>query len=132
VGRNEIRWAFYFEDFAATGGFTTDQIVATHLPTVLAAKPNACVVLGGINDMTIGAVAVPASTIANLKTIYTSLIAAGILPIACTIPPKNGYTEGPASLNAWISRYARNNGFPVLDFYSLLVDPSTSHVRVAV
>jgi lysophospholipase L1-like esterase len=106
---------------SATGGYTTAQILATHLPVALQVKPAFCVVLGGANDY---GQPIP-TVIANLKAMYTALQSAGITPVCCTLLPRNninGNTSWSTRLNAWISRYARLNGLPLADFYSALVD----------
>lgn len=102
---------------AATGGFRTDQIIATHLPTVLAAKPTFCVVHAGTNDIGTHTTAV---TIANLKTIFDRLLAAGITPIATTMLPKEtnkgSNREALDTMSAFVTRYADKLGFPRVDW----------------
>lgn len=114
--------AFRHVGAAATAGYTTAQIRATCLPTVLAAKPTSCVVLGGTN----GQASFPTKEIADLTAIYTALMQAGIIPIACTIPPTNSdpNNSNKMKLNGWIRRYARLNGIPLADFYAVTVDPA--------
>jgi lysophospholipase L1-like esterase len=133
--KNWLAWAtmlsggkITYGGLAATGGYTTAQVLATHLPTVLAAKPDACLVLAGTND-TVASTPL-ATSIANLTSMYAQLLAAGILPIACTLPPRTGATSGDntlrTQLNIWIVRYARTNGIPMVDFYGTLVDTATA------
>jgi lysophospholipase L1-like esterase len=71
----------------ATGGHTTAQIALTWLLPCLIAKPDWCIVEGGINDLltTLPAPIEASTTIANLKLIYRSLIDAGIFVIAVPI-----------------------------------------------
>lgn len=120
-----------FTGISGTGGFTTAQVLATHLPNALAAAPDFCLVLCGLNDFT----ATPfATTTANLTTMYRSLLAAGITPVACTLLPQNN-TVGKRGqihqLNQWIKRYAAVNGIPVVDFYTNLVDHTTGSMQAA-
>ena len=102
---------------AATGGFKTDQIIATHLPTVLAARPTFCVVHAGTNDIGTHTTAV---TIANLKTIFDRLLAAGITPVATTMLPKEtnkgSSREALDAMSAFVTRYADLKGFPRVDW----------------
>lgn len=121
----------FFGGIAATSGYTAEQILATHVPTVVAAspKPAACIVLAGTNNISVtGSVSSFATT---MTAIYTQLLAAGILPIACTLPPRSGDSAANIKLltqfNAWITRYAQLNGLPLVDFYSQLVDPATGN-----
>jgi lysophospholipase L1-like esterase len=68
---------------AATSGYTSTQVLTTHLPTVLAAKPRYCIVLCGTNDVPIGS----STTKANLLAIWNALANAGITPILATLTP---------------------------------------------
>lgn len=112
---------------AATGGFRTDQIITTHLPTVLAARPAYCVVHCGTND--IGTLTA-AQTRTNLATIFTALLNAGITPIATTMLPKETNTgsnrEALDSMSAYVSAYAQKYGFPVVDWTTPFIDPDGS------
>lgn len=132
TGSSYLQWAsqlsgarFRFGGIAATGGYTSAQVLATHLPTVLAAKPQACVVLCGTNDVPLGG----AATMTNLMSIWTTLARAGITPILATLTPRNDFVAGNnqiITLNSWIARQARLNGWPLVDFYAAVVDPATN------
>lgn len=113
---------------AATSGFTTAQIIATHLPTIIAARPGYCVVLAGANDAPALNVSNANVCIANLVAIYDALRAAGITPILCTLTPRadTTYPYGFAHVNAAIKRYGAQYGLPVADLYSALADPATT------
>lgn len=126
---SRIRWGRPY----ATGGHRTGQIIADHLPQVLAAdpRPGWCVVLAGSNDVTGD---VPLTTItANLQTMYEALISAGIRPVPCTLPPNDPATTPQrvalSSVNAWISGYAQTRGLPLIDFYGTLADPTNGNYR---
>jgi lysophospholipase L1-like esterase len=126
----------------ATGGFKTADIIGTqdntgaagangygdnltHLARVKAARPGYCVVLGGTNDFN-AAQGDIATTIANLTQIYSELTSVGIRPVLCTLPPRNDISSwGEQRLNAWIARYARDHGYPLVDIFAALVDPNT-------
>lgn len=112
-----------YKGVAATGGFNTAQIISTHLPQVIAAKPSYCVVHAGTNDF---GTLTQAQTNANLKTIYDALLAAGITPIATTMLPKQTLLSSSANIlqrvSVWISRYASTRNFPCVDWNAPLVD----------
>lgn len=108
----------------ATSGFTTAQMLATHLPVVTAHKPALCAVLGGANDI-VGAVPLQ-TTFYNLTAIYQGLLSAGVLPVLCTMTPRTGPPASVTSINTWIKRYARANGLPLVDTFQSVVDTTTS------
>lgn len=111
---------FMHKGNAATPGYTIQQIKTTHLPTVLAAKPMYCTVLAGQNNLG----SLSTQDLADLLSIYTQLQAAGITPIPCTNPPTTT-SANLFTLNKWITRTARFNGWPLLDLYGAMVVPST-------
>lgn len=113
---------------AATAGYTVDQIRDTHLPTVLAAKPEYCICfsLGGNNILASGEFASSVLTVS--KYIIDQLAAAGVTPILATLPPVSSGNVSQneiARYNSWMMNYAHKNGYPILDFYSILVDSAT-------
>ena len=63
------------------GGNRTDQMLA-RVGDVIAARPDACVVMGGVNDLRS---LTAEQSMANLRQIYETLLASGILPVA--VPP---------------------------------------------
>jgi lysophospholipase L1-like esterase len=114
---------------AATVGFTTAQMIATHLPTVLLSNWDYCIIGEVTNDLGNG-VAI-ATTRANVTTMVDALFGAGILPILTTVPPNDSYTSGAGltwitQYNEWVKRYARDLGVPLVDYHSVLVNPSTN------
>lgn len=127
--RQRIRYTGLF----GTAGFTLAQIQATHLPSVLAMspRPTACIVEGGTNDVGAGAgvsFSLAASGATHLA-ICNSLLAAGIMPICTLIPPRgDGFSAIRANVTIWnsyVARYAAQNGLPVIDMYSPVVDPTS-------
>lgn len=122
--RDYLEWAcllsmgkLIYGGSAATGGYRTDQIITTWLPAVLAARPTFCVVHAGTND--IGTLTT-AQTLANLKSIFDQLLAAGITPVATTMLPKEtnkGSVREPLdTMSAFVTRYADLKGFPRVDW----------------
>lgn len=116
----------YFLRNAGTAGDTTAQMLARVDTDVIAYAPRFCTVMGGTNDA--GSSVAQATTTANLTAIYAKLTRAGIMPVLCTIVPRNSSTTSIrtaiASINTWVRRTAIANGWPLLDFYRVLVDPA--------
>lgn len=111
---------------AATGGYTSAQILSTHLPIALASRPGYCVVLAGTND--VGDSVAFATTKANLTSIYTQLWDSGIIPVLCTLPPRAGdvtsFRTALVKLNHWIALTAQKNGWPLFDLHGAATDAS--------
>lgn len=119
---------------AGAGGYTTTQIRDTLLPSVLTRtpRPNYCLVMGAINDVTGGAAF--ATTTANLSTIYATLRGAGITPVVIGDPPNNGSAAQKstiAKLVDWEARHAREYGYPFVNVYATVVDPATGAMQSA-
>lgn len=112
---------------AGISGNTTAQMLARIQADVIDRAPSYALVDGGTNDL---ATAVPLATIkTNLAAIYDALTAAGITPIACTIPPRLLYRDNTNRLNAWIKTYAIRNGLPVFDIHTVVADPATGDYK---
>lgn len=122
---------FEWSGVHATGGLTISQIKTTHIDgadSPLNDSPTAgtCVVLAGSNNLgTVspgGVLDTSArdAALAALGTIYDALIAGGILPVACTLPPSNTANNQPAvtALNAGITTLASQKRIPLVDFFT--------------
>lgn len=112
---------------AATNGFTTTQMIATHLPNVLLSNWDYCVVGEVTNDLGNGFTI--ADTKANVTTIIDALVADGKVPILTTVPPNNANATGAGltwitQYNEWIKRQARILRVPIVDYHSVLVNPA--------
>lgn len=106
-------------------GGTTAQVLASVLPVFLGypnGLPDACIVLAGTND--VGQSVPLATTLANLKAIYTQLQVAGVQPIAMTIPPRGTFPQNTLQLNLGILRLAGELQIPLIDIYSSSVNPA--------
>lgn len=120
-----------FAGIFATTGFTTQQIIATHLPNAVAYKAQITTVLCGTNNITFNQTADQIT--ADLVTIYTALRNAGAVVVACSIPPRNvaaGLTatqlRTQAAVNLWIANYcAATPGMLFADTASALTDSTT-------
>ena len=109
--------ALYVGRFA-TSGYTTAQVLATHVPQLLAMspRPDLCVVLTGQNNI--------GSQFSEYETTLQTIIAAGIKPVVCTLTP----SSSSATLlghNAFIRRMAAKYNVPLVDLYGSTVDNST-------
>lgn len=113
----------------ATAGFRSDEIIATHLANAIASTADVIPVLAGTNDIAQG---IPNTTIAtNLVTMWAAIKQAGKLPVACTVPPNNAWTNAQRkqlrALNLWIASQAarHSSGLPLADYFTGLVGPTT-------
>ncbi len=117
------------------GGQVTPQLVIRFHSDVVALKPAAVVILGGINDVQ-GVMQV--ETEAQIETNYQMLAelaeANGIKPIFTAILPVNNYTPNAATvlqdrkpdelarLNAWLSDFCARHHYGLIDYASVLRD----------
>lgn len=97
-------------------GKNTAWMVQTALPSVISAKPDVAVVLGGTNDGLGSSSYSPSLTTSNLENIYKQLSSNGIKVIAVTLPKWGSSYAGAATanqnvlaINNWIKNYCSNN-----------------------
>lgn len=116
----------------ATGGYTSAQVLATHVPSACA-EVNLAVVhfAAGTNDA--GTSVTAAQFGANVQAAYDLIVAAGKRMTISLIPPRGSgataqWRRDRAAYNEWISRWAPLHGVPIADT-SALVDPATGHLR---
>src|SRR5690349_15031021 len=103
---------------ARSGETSTQQLARLTEITGYTPKPDFCFVMVGTNDTDRPTVK------ANIRAICSGLLAAGIVPVLCTTLPRNLDIARSNELVGWIRQFAIISGFPVLDFYSLVVNPS--------
>jgi lysophospholipase L1-like esterase len=124
-----LRQRFVVLNMAGVGGDTTALMLARITTDVLAYQPGYCIVQGGGNDVTTAVSS--ATTIANLTTIYQTLLGAGITPIATTLTPTTSADTASEkanlyTINNWIRQYAQATpGMILCDWYPYIADPST-------
>jgi lysophospholipase L1-like esterase len=111
-------------------GQTSAQIAARFATDVIAYAPATVVIMAGTNDATTATLsaAALANTVANLKSMIDQAKAANIQPVLCTIPPRGdatNYNQNAQTINAAIHQLAQAEKIVLVDFYSILVDPST-------
>ncbi|QWY84609.1 esterase [Microbacterium phage Footloose] len=134
-----------FRGNAGVSGNTSTQIRA-RISEALALSPSIVAVLAGANNITAptsDSAAAFATYKDDIRAICTTLRDAGIRVILCTILPRRGALHTATRLattmkwNAWLREYARNGaefpedrgGFELIDFFDLLVDPSTGQFK---
>lgn len=110
---------------SATGGFSIAQIKATHLPVILAAnpRPGLCFVLGGTNDLaSLTTQPLIDAQVANLQSIWSALLQAGIMPVACTVPASTANGTPAKNLSTSIAAAANAMAIPLADFQAVTAD----------
>lgn len=113
---------------SATPSYTAAQISSVHLPVAVTAAPTYCTVWAGGNDALAGNTS--ATVLQTIQNMCVALEAVGTIPILCTLPPASGISAAILDkMNAWASYYAQTNGYPLLDFYGVLVDPATGQYK---
>ncbi|CAI0944840.1 Uncharacterised protein [Serratia ficaria] len=119
---------YRYVGMSATGGFTASQILATHVPKAIVAKPTFCIVLAGRNDV-VKLLDFETETRPALAQIYLQLRFAGIIPIVCTMSAQSGNSEAQDVLrykiNAFCRQYAAKYGLPLVDLHAATTDPLT-------
>jgi len=120
--RRHPEWKFLNR---GVNGERSDQILRRLEPDVLKQKPDAVIVLAGVNDLYQG---YPVDWIKfNLKEIYTRAHEAGIKVVACTVLPYDPATEEVRKkmeeLNVWILSYSQALGIGFCDTYQAVVNP---------
>jgi acyl-CoA thioesterase I len=117
---------------AGVGGETSAQIAARITTDALSSGGNWCGISAGGND---AALAVPVTTYAaNIKAMCAAIMAAGMRPILTTIPPRTSSGTPNKRLLAdayrqFLAGYAIANGFPLIDFFTPLLDPATGFYK---
>jgi lysophospholipase L1-like esterase len=119
---------------AGVPGQTTAQISSRFSSDVLAYNPATVVIMGGTNDASTGSLSSTAlaMTIANLKSMIDQAKQAGIQPILCTIPPRSdaaNYNLNTQKINGAIHKLAQSEKVLLVDFYSILADPTTGRYK---
>jgi lysophospholipase L1-like esterase len=120
-------------------GQTTPQMLLRFRPDVIALQPRAVVILAGTNDiagntgpMTLEEIEGNLASMAELAKAHgIRVVLASVMPVSDVIPRPNGGVfvqtagrppEKIISLNQWIKKYAAENGYIYLDYYSATLD----------
>lgn len=129
-------------DIYATSGFTAQQILATHVPSVISGKYDVCVALVGANNVNATTEATSDSWLA-IKAVYDALIAGGVTVIIVPVLPRTANAPGSsygfttaqkakqAYIHAKVIEYcATTNGSYLADPYAGMIDFSTGYAPV--
>lgn len=110
---------------AGKSGDTTTGMLSRFDAEVTPYTPNVVCFLGGANDVT-GAVTLSTFQ-TNVRAFVAKARAIGALPVLCTITPRatSTYWTAIQTWNAWLRLYAATERLPLIDFYGLLVNPSS-------
>lgn len=107
-------------------GERTDQILRRFKGDLKTLRPDAVVVLAGVNDLYQGYP--PERIQENLLKIYALAAENGIPVMACTIIPYNGMQpvvlERMRQVNGWIRRHSQEAGPGFCDLFSVMEDPA--------
>jgi len=104
------------------GGAKTADMLA-RINTALALNPHFVIIMGGTNDIVNGEVPL-ATTQANIVAMCSRVESYGAVPVLCTVIPSSYHLAERDSLNAWIIEYANLKGYPVINFYPVIDNPS--------
>jgi lysophospholipase L1-like esterase len=104
------------------GGDKTADMLA-RVDKSLALNPHFVIIMGGTNDLANGDIPL-ATTQANIRDMCTRVESYGAVPVLCTVPPSSFSLEQRDILNAWIAEYANSKGYDLIDFYSVIDNPS--------
>jgi len=130
-GKNWLMWAsllsggkLVYAGALGTGGYTSAQVLANHVPVAIATAADMVVLQMGTND--IGSLSL-AQTRANMLAACQQIQAAGKVPVLCTLTPRNDIlgTQSITQINLAYQRLALENGWPLVDWYTALLDTST-------
>ena len=105
---------------------TTALMVARFAVDVAAHNPGVVIINGGTGDANSGVTL--AAFAANIRSMVTSTRAIPAIPVLSTICPAANAGAWRANVdlfNTWLRYYASNEGIPLIDFFSALVDPDT-------
>ena len=125
----------FFEDHGfigrGIGGQTTPQMLLRLRQDVLELKPEAVVILAGINDIAqnTGPITLK-ETLGNIQSMAELALAHGINPIICSVLPANSFpwrpeiipTQQVIDLNSQLQRWALEKNLVYVDFYTPMVD----------
>ena len=113
------------------GGQTTPQMLLRLRQDVLDLKPEAVVILAGINDIAqnTGPITLKV-TLGNIQSMAELALAHGINPIICSVLPANSFpwrpeiipTQQVIDLNSQLQRWALEKNLVYVDFYTPMVD----------
>ena len=111
-------------------GEVTAEMVRRFERDVLDHRPEWVVILGGTNDL--GMDCQPAEIIRHLIAMYTQAAAAGVRPVAVTVPSIRGFDDHIArrrELNALIAGQCAARALPCVDLFTATAEPETGRLE---
>jgi lysophospholipase L1-like esterase len=111
---------------AGIGSTRSDQMLARLNDLALRETGHFCGIQTGTNDSSAGFSG--ATFAANIRAMVSIIQSSGRIPILCTPPPcpaTSTFRFLDDEYRRFLVAYAKDNAFPLIDFYSLLVDPAT-------
>ena len=107
---------------AGVSGDNAAGVLARLQTDVIAYNPGWCAVLIGANDQTISLT----TWKTTMASIYTTLLAAGVMPVACTLTPRWDTAILQNQSQCEIIRYlAKKYSLPLVDFQKITINPAT-------
>jgi lysophospholipase L1-like esterase len=114
---------------AGIAGNRSDQMLARFDTDVAPYNPSIVTLLAGANDISQNiALSVFQD---NIKQIVDKITSINAVPVLCTILPRTPsatYGARVSQWNAWLKAYALTNGIAIIDFNSILTDPTTGAI----
>jgi len=107
----------------SVGGASSSQILASQLASVVAARPDACIIgPWAVNNPVLGVSF--ERTASDVQNAVLALRVAGIAPLLSLEPPTDdpGRSAFIQGYNTWARRFALHSGVPVADFFGPLSD----------
>ncbi|AEQ20997.1 putative SGNH-hydrolase [Rhodococcus phage E3] len=115
---------------------TVQDAAARLSADVIAYRPDRCVVLLGTNNTNQPTPTIPDTMTAYEEGILRPLLDAGIEPIVCTVPPRNGVRASDIATyrrqgqwNAFLRSIASRYHLRLVDLYAATVDPATGDYK---
>lgn len=117
----------------ATGGYTSAQVLTTHIPSACVSDAGVVHFAAGTNDADTGVTVT--QFMANVIAAYNLIRASGKLMSISHIPPRPSaataqWRKDRAAYNDAISRWAARVGVPIADT-SVLADPATGYMNAS-
>ena len=112
-------------------GELTDEMIHRFERDVLIHKPAWTVILGGTNDL--GWERRPSEIMRHLTAMYEQAAAAGVRPVAVTVPSIRGFDDHinrRCELNALIAGYCAGHAVPYVDLFAATAEPETGRLAL--
>jgi len=113
-----------FGKAAGLSGQIASQMMARIDTDVLAWGGNWCGITTGTNDATNGVT--PNQFAANIRNMCAAIVSRGQIPILTTLVPQPAQSTLIDQYRRFQIAYAADNGWPLVDWYSKLVDPASA------